>query len=318
MIKRIKKYFKNDNLEYEFLPPALEIEETPPAPFKRALIWIILIIVVAAFIWAYVGKVDEVAVARGKVIPDGKLKVIQPVDTGVVRAIHVKEGQRIKEGQLLIELDPTMAEANLEGLKSTLKIVEEQEATLRDLAEGGYVSRNDWLQKRKELISLKSELSKAVRRNQLERLVSPIDGTVHELAAHTIGGVVTSAQPLLTIVPEDTPLVIEAFVLNQDIGFVSVGQTAELKFDTFQFQKYGTINGVITFLSPDAHEDEKLGPVYRALVKPEKLFFIIKGKETPVSPGMTVSVEVKTGKRRIIEFFLSPLIKYMDESLKVR
>jgi hemolysin D len=122
MIKRLKTIFKQDNLEYEFLPPALEIEETPASPLHRILIWVIFVIILSTFAWSYLGRVDVVAVARGKVIPDGRIKIIQPVETGVIRTIHVKEGQRIKEGQILIELDPTIKEADVTSSVKALSI----------------------------------------------------------------------------------------------------------------------------------------------------------------------------------------------------
>lgn len=99
---------------------------------------------------------------------------------------------------------------------------------------------------------------------------------------------------------------------------MEVGQEAEVKFDTFPFQKYGTIKGKVVSISPDAVEDEKLGHVYRIKVELESLSLNVDGKNVNISPGMTTSVEVKTGKRRIIEFFLSPVIKYAKESLTLR
>ena len=145
-----------------------------------------------------------------------------------------------------------------------------------------------------------------------------MSGTVHGLASYTIGGVVTPAQPIVTIVPEGTPLIVEAMALNKDVGFLKTGQEAEIKLDTFPFQRYGTIKAKIVSISPDAFEDEKLGPVYKIKVATEKLHIAVDGKNIPVSPGMAVSVEVKTRKRRIIEFFLSPIVKYADEGLTLR
>ncbi|MBI3399578.1 MAG: HlyD family type I secretion periplasmic adaptor subunit [Deltaproteobacteria bacterium] len=457
-----------DNLEYEFLPPAIEIEETPPSPIRRLLIWIIFVITVSVFVWSYFGEVDEVAVARGKVIPDGRVKVIQPLEAGVIKAIHVQEGQRVKKGQLLIELDPTIqqadaassaktlsihkadrerlmeemktgewhkangerekplanvkaakgegqeknnlspqeksivelqnklkeareaeyaakeyalrfvieqrentlraAEAALVKLEKTTAITREQETSARTLYEQGYLSKTDLLNKQKELYSLEQEMEaqkslteqarngieearknldalkkereksifsdivaseksiasiegevvKANKRTDQEQLYSPVDGTVHGLASYTIGGVVTPAQPVVTIVPEGTPLIVEAMLLNSDIGFVKAGQEAEVKLDTFPFQKYGTVKGNVTWLSPDAVDDEKLGPVYKMKVAMERQSIKVHGKETLIAPGMTLSVEVKTGERRIIEFFLSPIVKYTKESLTLR
>ena len=450
MLKRLKNYFKSDNLEYEFLPPALEIETTPPSPVRRALIWLIFLLTISAFIWSYFGKVDEVAVARGKVIPDGRVKVIQPMETGVIKAIHVQEGHLVKEGQLLIELDPTIKQADVESsskalsihaadkerliaelngettggrqwaignknkakginefqkklkdareseykskeealrlviaqkdnalqaseailnkLEKTSAILIEQEAAYRKLYEKDFIARADLLEKQKEfhtivnefeaqkkivkqaidsleeakknletlkkerekalltdivekeknIIAIEGEAIKAKKRYELEKLCSPVSGTVHGIASYTIGGVVTPAQPIVTIVPDGTPLVVEAMALNKDIGFLKEGQKAEVKLDTFPFQKYGTIKGKVVSISPDAFEDEKMGPVYKIKVAMEKIYINVDGKNVPVSPGMAVSVEVKTNKRRIIEFFLSPIVKYADESLTLR
>ncbi|MDP2968033.1 MAG: biotin/lipoyl-binding protein [Deltaproteobacteria bacterium] len=113
---------KKDRLDYEFLPEASEIEETPPSPFGRIILWTIVLVMVAAFLWSYFGKVDEEVVARGKVIPDGMVKVIQPRETGVIRGIHVVEGQKVKKGDLLIELDPTITQAEMESSERSLKI----------------------------------------------------------------------------------------------------------------------------------------------------------------------------------------------------
>lgn len=441
-IKKLKSFFQQDNLEYEFLSPALEIEAAPPSPLRVALIWTIFILVVATFAWSYFGKVDEVAVARGKIIPDGRIKVIQPIETGVIRAIHVKEGQQVKKGQLLIELDPTIKEADAESfarslsthladkerlfaelnskdmtsrgrggdydlqkrlkdareyeyrakeealrlvisqresalhaaeailikLEKTSAILSEQESAYRKLYESGYAARMEMLNKQKEyfealheleaqkkiakqardsleeakrtlvalkkerekgiltdivdkernIIALSGEVTKAQKKYDLEKLRSPVDGTVHGLASYTIGGVVTEAQPMVTIVPLGTPLIIEAMALNQDIGFLKLGQEAEIKLDTFPFQKYGTIKGKVVWLAPDATDDEKLGPVYKMKVELDRWQIEVDGKNIPLSPGMSLSVEVKTNKRRVIEFFLSPIIKYAKESLTLR
>ncbi len=106
--------------ELAFLPAALEIVETPPSPVGRAVAWTIAIVFSAALAWASIGTVDIVAVALGKIIPTGRTKTIQPFETGVVRAIAVRDGQSVKTGDVLIELDPTMTGAELGRLKSDL------------------------------------------------------------------------------------------------------------------------------------------------------------------------------------------------------
>lgn len=146
------------------------------------------------------------------------------------------------------------AERNLEVLKK-----ERERSILGEIIE-----------KERAITVLEGEFTKASKRSQLERLYSPVNGTVHGLATHTIGGVVTSAQPIVSIVPEGTPLVVEAMALNKDIGFIHPGQNAELKFDTFPFQKYGTIDAELFYISPDAQEVDKAGLVYKIKLRPKR------------------------------------------------
>jgi hemolysin D len=200
--------------------------------------------------------------------------------------------------------------------KDSLEEARKNLDALKKEREKGILS--DIVDREKSITAIEGEVIKAKKRYELEKLCSPVAGTVHGLASYTVGGVVTPAQPIVTVVPDGTPLIIEAMALNKDIGFLKVGQEAEVKLDTFPFQKYGTIKGKVVFISPDAFEDENLGPVYKVKIKMEGLSLVVDGRNGAVSPGMAVTVEVKTGKRRVIEFFLSPIVKYAKESLTLR
>jgi hemolysin D len=166
--------------------------------------------------------------------------------------------------------------------------------------------------------TLVQELVKAAVRGRLTRLQAPVDGTVQQLAIHTVGGVVTPAQTLMVIVPTDNPLEVEAFLENKDIGFVNPGQEAEVKVETFPFTRYGTIHAKVTHVSQDAVSDEKKGLVYSARVLLQRSTMEVDGKTVNLTPGMAVTVEIKTGRRRLIEYFLSPLIQHTSESLHER
>ncbi|HNJ87573.1 MAG TPA: HlyD family efflux transporter periplasmic adaptor subunit, partial [Agitococcus sp.] len=131
-------------------------------------------------------------------------------------------------------------------------------------------------------------------------------------------GVVTEAQPLMVIVPKDDAVEVEAFLENQDIGFVNEDQEAEVKVQTFPYTKYGTIHAVVTSVSDDAINDEKMGLVYAVRAKLEKSTMQLENKVVNLSAGMAVTVEIKTGKRRVIEYFLKPFLEYKSESLKER
>jgi hemolysin D len=166
--------------------------------------------------------------------------------------------------------------------------------------------------------SLAQEVVKASQRTGLQRLVSPIDGVVQQLAIHTVGGVVTPAQQLMVVVPQDHPVEVEAQVENKDVGFVKEGQEVEIKVEAFPFTLYGTIPGKVVSVSDDAAPVEKVGLVYPARVSLDRATMQVEGKQVNLSPGMAVSVEIKTGQRRLIEFFLSPLLKSVQESARER
>ena len=122
----------------------------------------------------------------------------------------------------------------------------------------------------------------------------------------------------MRIVPEDGALEVEAFFQNKDIGFVKEGQRAEIKIDAFPFTKYGTIDAEIKTLSNDAVSDEDLGLIYTARITMKKSTIKLEDKTVNLSPGMSVSVEAKTGTRRLIEYLMSPLLRYKDESVRER
>ena len=432
--------------EVEFLPAVLEIQHAPPSPIGRAVAWTIVLLFTAAVVWAGVGKIDIVAVARGRIVPGGYTKTIQPLESGIVTVIHVQNGQPVKKGDVLIELDPTVSgadrdriqndyqaaqvdiarlkaliqgreeleppdgadpayvglqqrllrdqlrefrariaaaervveqhrsairviEADLSRLEQIIPNITHRAESFRELYAEGHGSRLEAdetereriervqelaggrqrlsqeefalieAQKNQEVIvaefhkttqsqlaeietsaqALRHELVKATHADQRQRLTAPVDGTVQQLDVHTIGGVVTPAQPLMVIVPEENRLEVEAWVENKDIGFVDAGQSAEIKVDAFPFTRYGIIDGEIVSLSKDSMLIEEVGYVYAARVKMAKTIMQVEnGRIVNLSPGMDVAVEIKTGKRRLIEFLLSPVLKAVGESGRER
>lgn len=166
--------------------------------------------------------------------------------------------------------------------------------------------------------SLAQEARKARLRQAHLLVTAPVTGTVQELAVHTIGGVVTAAQPLLKVVPEGAAIEIEARLANRDIGFVGEGQRAEVKVEAFNFTKYGLLAAKVVNISEDAVADDAGSWAFRMRLALERDYLAVEGKNVKLSPGMAVTAEVRTGKRRLIEFFLSPLLRYRQESLRER
>lgn len=213
----------------------------------------------------------------------------------------------------------------------------------RQQAEAEYKHKNldELSQAQQKISSLQEQLVQANQKYRLQTLTAPVDGTVQQLAVHTEGGVVTPAQALLMIVPAGSHLEIEAMVSNRDIGFVHEEQEAEIKIDTFNFTKYGFIHGKVLSVSHDAITREKpqsaigtdarqIGAqnessepsgqelVYAARVSMDKSQMLVDDRMVNLSPGMAVTVEIKTGSRRVIEFILSPLFKHKQQALHER
>lgn len=170
----------------------------------------------------------------------------------------------------------------------------------------------------KRTATLTQDLAKAESRRGLQTLAAPIAGTVQDLAIHTEGGVVSPAQKLLSIVPDESGLEIEARLLNRDIGFVAMGQEAEIKLDAFPYTLYGLLPGRVVNLSRDAIEDSKAGLVYPVRVELLRTSVEVNGRPVPLGPGMVATVEIKTEQRRIIEFLLSPIARYRHDSMRER
>nr|WP_314492884.1 HlyD family type I secretion periplasmic adaptor subunit [uncultured Pseudomonas sp.] len=167
--------------------------------------------------------------------------------------------------------------------------------------------------------ALEQELDKAKLRHRQRTLTAPVDGTVQQLAMHTVGGVVTEAQPLMVIVPREQSIEVEAFLANKDIGFVQPGQAAQLKIETFSYTRYGLAQGVVSSVSHDAIEDAQRGLVYAVRIRLDSPWLERPGAApVRIAPGMVVTAEITTRQRRLISYFLTPLEVMARESLHER
>lgn len=446
--KLYRKFIEGDKngTETEFLPSILEVTETPPSPVGRLVLWTIVALVVAAGIWAFVGEVDEVAVAKGRVIPVGNVKIVQSANKGNIKELNVREGDYVEEGQVLLVLDTTKTQADVDQLKkqvayysmtvdrlqaemndqpfvppsneegwldakdinaqmalyqsrrtklaadqqkneaaiaqeiaaiesaqaqqqkywSLYAVAKEKEERLEMLFAESAVSyfqllegrsqrvdyqksaeamdqeiekekarlaeardnqattdsnyRQETMQQlveaKRQLNAYQEELTKANQTNVQSEIVAPVTGRVNQLSVHTVGGVVSEGQALMMVVPDDALLEIEAYADNKDIGFIEVGQDAEVKVETFNFQKFGMVNAEVEEISPDSVEDskdkEKDGK-YRLTLSLER-----DDSGIGLSPGMNVTAEIKIKKKRVIDFFLDPFRQYKDEAFRER
>lgn len=157
-----------------------------------------------------------------------------------------------------------------------------------------------------------------LEKQRQQSLRAPVTGVIQQLAIHTLGGVVTTAQPLMVLVPESHQLELDVMILNKDVGFVLPGQAVEVKVDSFPYTRFGTLSGEVKHVSRDAMEDQQQGLVFPARIRLNSDRLSVEGKSVRLSAGMAVSVEIKTGRRRVIDYLLSPLQEYQSEALRER
>lgn len=221
------------------------------------------------------------------------------------------EEQRIQQAQ-----DLAAEQANAQKLQSAIREVEQQQKVQQAQAQAQNLAAIT--ESQRKLAALLEQFNKARDLNAKQILYAPVDGTVKQLAMNTIGGVVTPAQVLMEIVPQNEVLLVEAWLQNQDIGFVREGQAAEIKIHTFPFTKYGVIEAKVVGLSTDAIADEKQGLIYKMKLEMVKNALWVDEREVPLIPGMAVTAEVQTGYRKIIEYVSAPLLRYRQESVRER
>lgn len=170
----------------------------------------------------------------------------------------------------------------------------------------------------KQINELDAEKTRLEFSDKNKNIIAPCDGYIDKLLIHTIGGIVTPAQDLISLTPTEKPMIIKAQVLNKDIGFIKPNMPVSIKIDTFDFQKYGILHGTIKSISQNSIQDEKLGLIYEIFITPLEDTLIIEGHEQKIISGMTLNAEIEINQRRIIDFFIYPLIKYLDEGISVK
>ncbi len=420
---------------------------THPLPTWRRVAWLVMIIVGTLLVWAHFARLDEVSITPGEVIPQGQVKAIQHLEGGIIKQIHVQEGDIVAAGDSLISLDlatsgvnreelqarldtqiltkarleaeaaetePTFPadlaqhwpdqvrterdafEARRSELTATLRVLEEQahqrELEVRELeAQGRATARNlvlaqerfkmsadllrdgltpkmehkqleaevKTLEGQSEVVSSSVPRARAAVSEARERIVearlgfrreareqlaqaeqniarlsellneateqrgraeikSPIDGIVKNLRFHTIGGVVRPGEAIMEIVPSGENLVVEAKLNPTDRGYVEAGQKAVVKISTYDFARYGGLEGKVIQVAPDSSADENGTPYFRVVVKTDKTYLGNAAGELPITPGMQATVDIHTGEKTVIDYLLKPVLKLRHEAFRER
>ena len=448
-VRQTRQQFVNpeDYLSYEL---GKAVRELPPL-YTRVLAGTLTAIVVGSIGWAYLSKIDEVAVAQGEIIPTSQIRPVRALEGGVISRVNVKEGDRVKQGDVLIEQDPALSKTevdriqqnvalvrqdvarleaeskgsgssgsaiqdqliasrlrdfdtrqavanadtqrqvavigeararlnrlqeNLKSARATVINARERESSLRQLVEQeGAVPRFDYLQakdqlteaqnqissleqdivaqqqsiqqaeqsytgaqqsanrlsserqseiltqmnqRRQDLTELEGQLKQAQVRAKGQVIVAPISGKIYNIQTSLAERTIAPGQDLLSILPDSHDLLVEAKVLNRDIGFVKEGMRVKVKVATFPFQEFGTIDGEVMKLTPNATLDKDLGLVYTVRIMLKRKTINVEGKDVELTPGMAVTAEVVTRKRSILTFMLEPITRRFSEALTER
>jgi len=387
---------KDKELKYDFMPSLLEIIERPAHKAGTVIILGVFTLMIAAVIWACLSKIDVVVTAGGSVQPSGNVNVVQAYSGGTVKSINAAEGEYVKKGDVLIELDTESLDIDTNQLSSQKEILEAQrkiytkikiedyEAELKPYiqsildADASYNNTLDSLKKDKENADLNHQISQlqleeyeesgTIRQAEMQELIvkqnelalkqsetkikdtktqysvqinsklseisgqldeietnlekyalskdyqyitAPVSGYINNVNVNTVGAAVTNAQELVTIVPDNMPVEMVCYVKNMDIADIEIGMEAEIKLEAYPYNKYGTVKGKVKYISPSAFVSEQTGSVYLV-----KLEITDKNDEIDVISGLSGSVEIKTDKRTVMDYFLEPIKKGFGEALR--
>lgn len=162
-----------------------------------------------------------------------------------------------------------------------------------------------------QLDEIENKLAQYSLSKESQELVAPVSGYVNSIDVNTVGETVTSGQELITIVPSDMQMEMVCYVKNMDIADIELGMEAEIKLEAYSYNKYGTVKGVVTYISPSAFASEQMGNVYLV-----KLDIVDKNEDINIISGLSGTVEIKTGQRTVMEYFMEPIMKGFGDSMK--
>lgn len=271
---------------------------------SRGLVYIIIGFVLVAFVWAGLSKIDVVAESRGTLVPEGYVKPVQAAGAGIVQSVLVREGEAVERGQPLVQLDATEMRTRLGKLREELA---SSQAQLRQFMVNKPVA--DALEQQNRIARLQSEIAGAQLALQHTTITAPVGGTITTLDVRGAGVVLQAGQAVATISPTGARLLVEAHVPNKDIAFIEKGLPAKLKFDAFPFQDYGIIEATVIEVSPDAQSDKELGSFYKVMIVPRQTEISAKGKSMPLRPGLSLTAEIVTERKSILNLILEPFRK---------
>jgi multidrug efflux pump subunit AcrA (membrane-fusion protein) len=290
-------------------PEVSDLLAQPPAWAVRGLLHIACALALAAFVWARFSMVDIVVQARGTIVPQGYVRQIQAETDGVIEHIRVREGASVRKGQTLFELNPRDLRLRASQLRAELATTEEQ--LRQELVMRGATTES--LERQNRIAQLRSELVAIDRATLKGAITAPSDGTITALDVVHAGAVVRAGQQLASIAPSRVPLIVDVQVPNARIGLIRRGALVKIKLDAFPFQDYGSLSGKVFDISADARGEDRNQSFYRVLVAPDSKRTERRGRASSMRPGLSVTAEIVTERRSVLDILLAPIRKLRAE-----
>lgn len=319
-------------LTEKYLTRSILLEESATPLLLRMTILFSAFILCVFLVWIFFAKVDELAFASGEIIPPGHNIKIQHPDGGKLIAILVKNGELVKENQVLAKLDSGMTLINKEEAQKKLVIIAEKEKLLEQQVEIAQKLTDKQLNSKMSFLSLKAELSdvklrhlelqetiiKADKSIEMATIRAPFEGRIHNFEYRTPGEVVPPGKVIMEIIPNSPKPLAEVRINAKDIGLIKVGMKATVKVATYDFTRFGTLEGQVTELSISSYLDENRSPYYKGLVVLDKNHLGSFDKPYPVLPGMSINAEITTGQKTIFQYLLKPIYTSVQTSFYER
>ncbi len=304
------KWIENlqDMIESKFKDDNTKVILKQSKIWANAITWVLISGSTFGIVWLSVAETEEIVIAIGKLEPKGGVIDVQMPLEGVAREILVKEGEKVKKGQLLINLDTEITEAKNIALMKTLEINNAMSEKLNFLVKEGAATEMQYLQLLTKIEDIKSQIKTNLVTLKYQKILSPADGIVFELQPKGPGYVAKSSQPVLQIVPTNN-LLAKVEIDSRQIGFVQVGKQAEISIDSFPASDFGAIDGVVTSIGSDALSpipSEGKGYRFPANISLNVQYLEIKnGKKLPLQAGMSLSANIKLRKVTYIQLLLN-------------
>tara|TARA_B100002052_G_scaffold131256_1_gene120475 strand:+ start:7619 stop:8563 length:945 start_codon:yes stop_codon:yes gene_type:complete len=303
--------------------------DTPKADF---LLYTITSFFVLFFIWASISELEEVTRGNGKVIASSKVQIIQNLEGGIVKDIFVKTGQRVEEGQPLVKLvdtqfrgDLNSAKQQVASLEESINLLNEEFEILEPLVESGVEPRINLIRLKQRISSANSEFDSL--NDQIPNLqdklartevVAPKDGIVNRVLVTTAGGVVQPGNPIIEMIPIDDELILEVEVAPTDIAYVIKDQKAIVQLSAFDFNVYGSLEGVVLNVSADTIKKEDGTTWYICLVSIPIDGVTTMSRKLEILPGMQATVNIVSGSKTILQYLLQPFTNIKSKAFRER